>query len=134
MGMGAGVGIGMILAPARGQRSGPIFPRVCIPVVQLPSVSWSYSIFGMGYPWSLPKCCDNSLTAERNQKRCFLSLAQLGSAFVLIGGGYALDDFRDPAGSVVAWARQLVHVGRVYPYPVGPRTRGVRHQSSQWAP
>jgi len=54
--------------------------------------------------------------------------------FVLTGGDYALDNFRDPAGSVGAWARQFVHVGRVYPYSASPRTRGARHQSSQRTP
>ena len=58
----------------------------------------------------------------------------LSCGSVFAGGDYALDNFRDPAGSVVAWPRQLVHVGRVYPYLAGPRTRGARHQSSQWAP
>jgi hypothetical protein len=47
---------------------------------------------------------------------------------------YALDNFRDPTGFVVAWARQFVHAGRVYPYSLSSRHCGARHQSSQRTP
>src|SRR5439155_24778982 len=50
--------------------------RVCIPV-PAPRCALVLQYFRYGYPWSLPKGCDNSLTAERNQKRCFLSLGRV---------------------------------------------------------
>jgi hypothetical protein len=33
--------------------------------------------------------------------------------------------------TVVAWTRQFVHIGRVYPYSPGSRARGACHQSPQ---
>jgi hypothetical protein len=90
-----------------------------------PGVSWWYSIFGM----VIRGLYRRTATTLRQQNGIRIGSAQFGSAFA--GGDYAMDNFRDSAGFMVAWTRQFVHIGRVYPYSPGSRARGACHQSPQ---
>src|SRR5688500_5244183 len=53
--------------------------------------------------------------------------SQEPSSIHTLGGRYALDDLRDPAGTVAARNGVVVHTGWVHPHPAGDRAGDHRH-------